>query len=202
MSGGLKGKLLLTGTIGYFLYSYVSYTFLRMYNPLFLIYVILMTMSLFAFILCMMSFDLETLSLSVNPKMPVKFIGGFQIFVAIGLISLWLPAIIASLVNGTIPLDLENYTTLGFEAIDLGIIVPTLFLSGILIIKRKIFGYLLSSVLMMLFITMMILISVLTVVQVLNGISMPIVVMFMFPVFTVITIYCLILILKNVKEPV
>ncbi|NLM18792.1 MAG: hypothetical protein GX217_02060, partial [Clostridiaceae bacterium] len=41
LRGSLKGRLLLTGTLGYFLYTYISYVFLWMYNPMFILYVIL-----------------------------------------------------------------------------------------------------------------------------------------------------------------
>ena len=47
----LKGKLLLTGTMGYFLYTYTSYSFLVMYNKFFLMYVVLMSLSFFCFII-------------------------------------------------------------------------------------------------------------------------------------------------------
>ncbi|MFC0903362.1 hypothetical protein ACFHWD_01460 [Clostridium sp. MT-14] len=43
----LKGKLLLVGTLGYFLYTYMSYSFLAIYNNFFLIYVLLMSLSFF-----------------------------------------------------------------------------------------------------------------------------------------------------------
>ena len=60
--GLFKGKLLLTGTLGYFLYTYASYSFLAMYNSMFLVYVALMSASFFAFTLSMMSFDMQKIS--------------------------------------------------------------------------------------------------------------------------------------------
>jgi hypothetical protein len=46
----IRGKLLLTGTVDYFLYTYISYSFLAMYNEFFLLYVLIMSLSFFAFI--------------------------------------------------------------------------------------------------------------------------------------------------------
>src|SRR5690242_375991 len=43
----LRGKVLRAGTLGYFLYTYTSMTMLTAYNELFLVYVALMSMSLF-----------------------------------------------------------------------------------------------------------------------------------------------------------
>ncbi|MCK7530823.1 MAG: hypothetical protein MZV63_07140 [Marinilabiliales bacterium] len=55
----LRGRLLLTGTIGFFLYTYLSMCMLTAFNALFLVYVAIFGLSLYAFILCMMAFDLE-----------------------------------------------------------------------------------------------------------------------------------------------
>ncbi|KNY29323.1 hypothetical protein [Pseudobacteroides cellulosolvens] len=197
----IKGRLLLTGTLGYFLYTYISYAFLRMYNELFLVYVMLMSASTIAFILCMMSFDIEKFCSYVKPKMPIRFIGGYQILLAAGLMTTWLPGIMDSLANGNPPIDLDHYNSLGYEALDLGFIVPALIISAILVLKRKPLGYLLSSVIIMLSISMNLLISVLTVFQVLDGMEMPILLMVMFPIFTVITGICLGMLLRNIKEP-
>ncbi|HEY9062569.1 MAG TPA: hypothetical protein VIO64_19025 [Pseudobacteroides sp.] len=197
----IRGRLLLTGTLGYFLYTYMSYAFLRMYNELFLVYTILMSASFLALILCMLSFDIEKFCSYIKPKMPIKFIGGYQLLLAAGLMTTWLPGIIDSLVSGKPPIDLDHYSSLGYEAIDLGFIVPVLIISAILVFKRKSFGYLLSSVIITLSISMNLLISILTVFQVLDGMEMPLLLMVMFPIFTVITGICLVMLLRNIQEP-
>ena len=51
--GSLRGQLLLTGGLGYFLYTYGAMSFLTAFNPFFLIYVALFSLSLFAFILAL-----------------------------------------------------------------------------------------------------------------------------------------------------
>jgi hypothetical protein len=198
--GLLKGRLLLTGTLSYFLYAYTSYSFLSMYNSLFLMYVMLMSMSLFGFILCVMSFDLQELKDSFNPKLPVKFIGGFQLFVAFTLIMLWLGRIVPPLVNGTTPAGLEHYTTLVIQAMDLGIVVPAALLSGILIIKRKNFGYLLSSVIIIKGLTMLTAITAMIIGMIMVGAEVSLVEIIVFPVYNLIAVFCLILLLRNINE--
>lgn len=198
--GSLKGRLLLTGTLGYFLYTYISYTFLWMYNPLFLVYVILMSASFFSFTLSMMSFDMKKIGSAFSEKLPVKFIGGFQIFIAVTIGMLWLGKIIPSLLNGRTPLGLEHYTTLVIQGMDLGFIVPTAFISGILILKRKSFGYLLSSVIIIKGITMLTAITAMIIGQALAGIQMSFVEMTIFPLFNLVAIYAVYLLLKNINE--
>lgn len=198
--GSLKGRLLLTGTLGYFLYTYMSYVYLWMYNPLFLVYVILMSTSFFAFTLCMMSFNLEKLSLHFSKSMPVKFVGGFQVTFAILLTLLWLGRIIPSLIKGTAPLGLEHYTTLVIQGMDLGFIVPVAFLSGVLVLKRKPLGYLLSSVIIIKGLTMGTAITAMIIGMINAGVKVSIVEIAMFPIVNLIIIYCLILIFKSINE--
>lgn len=198
--GLLRGRLLLTGTLGYFLYTYISYSFLAMYNSLFLVYVALMSASFFAFVLSMMSYDLEKLRLSFKEKLPVKFVGGFQIFLGIIIGLLWLGRIGPSLLNKTIPLGLEHYSTLIIQAMDLGFVLPAAILSGVLLIKRKNFGYLLSSVIIIKGITMLTSITAMIIGMIYAGVEVSIVEIILFPLFMLVTIYCLVLILKNVDE--
>lgn len=201
IKGSLKGRLLLTGTLGYFLYTYASYAFLWMYNPFFLAYVILMSASFFAFILCMMSFDIQKLSLCFSEKLPVKFLGGFSIFVAVIISLMWLGRIIPALISNTVPIGLEHYTTLVIQAMDLGFIVPVAIISGVLLIKKKPFGYLLASVIYLKEVTMLTALTAMIIGQIIAGVKIGIVEVVVFPVFNLIVIYSIILIMKNVKEP-
>lgn len=194
----LKGRLLLTGTLGYFLYTYISYVFLWMYNPLFIVYVLIMSSSFFAFTLSMMSFDVQKLSLCFNEKFPVKFLGGFQIFLAVALFLMWMGRIIPTLIDGITPIGLEHYTTLVIQGLDLGFIVPGALLSGILLIRRKPFGYLLSSVIIMKGFTMGAALSAMIIGQLIAGVQMSIIEVIIFPLISLIICYCMYLLLKNI----
>lgn len=200
LRGSLKGRLLLTGTLGYFLYTYISYVFLWMYNPMFILYVILMSASFFSFILLMMSFNINNLGSAFSKKLPVRFLGGFQIFFAIALCLLWLKKIIPTITNGTVPLGLEHYTTLVIQGLDLGFIVPIALLSGVLIIKRKPLGYLLSSVIIMKGFTMGAALTAMIISQYLAGVSMSNIEIILFPMVSLVICYCLILLLKNIND--
>lgn len=197
----LKGKLLLAGTLGYFLYTYTSYCFVWMYNPLFLIYVVLMSSSFFAFLLTMMSFDMENLKMSFSEKLPVRLLGSFFIFLGTAIGLMWLGRIVPSLINGVTPVGIEHYTTLPIQALDLGFIVPTAILSGVLTIRRETFGYLLSSVITVKCITMLTAITAMIIGQSLAGVKLSFAEIIIFPAANLIVIYLLILIIKNVKEP-
>lgn len=198
--GSLKGKLMLTGTVGYFLYSYMSYTFLAMYNPMFLIYVLLMSSSFFAFTLLMVSYDMEKLKEAFSIKLPVRFIGGFQIFFGFALFMLWIGKIVPPLINNTAPIGLEHYTTLVIQGMDLGFIVPIAVLSGIMLIKKNAIGYLLSSVVIMKGVTMGSALVAMIIGQAAAGVKMSLIEIMMFPIVTLVIFFCLFILLKNIDE--
>jgi hypothetical protein len=143
--GSLRGRLLLTGTIGFFLYTYMSMSMLTMFNALFLVYVSLFSLSLYAFILCMMSFDLDTLSQHFSDKLPHEWIAALLFFIGGFLIIAWLGKVLPPIFQNTQPV-LDNATTFVIQAMDLGLIVPLAVLSGILLLRRSAWGYLLTSV--------------------------------------------------------
>ncbi len=198
--GSLKGRLLLNGILGYFLYTYASYSFLVMYNSLFLVYVLLMGASFFAFTLTMMSWNEVDLSAYFSPKMPVNFIGGFLIFLAVTIGLMWLGRIMPSLTRGLVPVGLEHYSTLVIQALDFGFVVPAAFLSGLLLIRRKSFGYLLAPVITVKGIALLTAIIAMMIGMVRAGVRVSLIEMVLFPVFDLIAISCLVLMMWNMKE--
>ena len=82
---------------------------------------------------------------------------------------------------------------------DLGIVVPAEILSGILLIKRKPFGYLLSPVLIIKGIAMLTCISAMMINMALNSVNMSIGEIVIFPMFSLLAVLCLIILLKNTK---
>ena len=203
-NGSFKGKLALTGTLGYFLYTYMSYTFLWMYNPLFLGYVALMSLSFYAFVLMMTSFDLHSIGAHFKASLPVRYLGGFQIFIGIMLLFLWLGKIIPTISIGdrlsvTAPVGLDHYTTLVIQGMDLGFIVPTAFISGLAILNRKPIGYLLSSVVIFKAITMLTAITAMMINMVLSGVTVSPVEVMVFLAFDLLAAGALIQLLRNVE---
>lgn len=196
--GSLKGRLLLTGTMGYFLYTYVSYAFLLMYNPLFLIYVAIMSMSFFGFVSLFMSFDREQLRSSFNERFPVRFIGGILIFIGTALLLMWLGRIVPSLISGGEPAGLDHYTTLVIQALDLGFIVPSAFIAGVSLIRRKSLGYLLAPVLILKAASLLAAITVMAVMTIISGLTVNYAELFVFLVFDILIVFCLIAVLRNI----
>jgi len=153
LRGSLRGRLLLTGTLGFILYTYITMCFGTAYNKFFLVYVTIFSLSLFAFILSMMSFDLKTLPAQFSEKLPRWGIAALLYFAAAFLTLAWLGRIAPTLFGDQIPL-LENVTSMFIQVMDLGIIVPLCVLAGTLLLRREPWGYLLASVGLLKFLTL------------------------------------------------
>jgi len=198
--GSLRGKLLLTGTLGYFLYTYMSMAFLTAYNQFFLVYVALFSLSLYAFILSMMSFDLASLPHHFSERLPRGWVAGILFAVGGFLFLAWIGRIGQPFLANQIP-PLENTTTLVIQAMDLGLLVPLTFLSGILLLRRSAWGYLLASVAVMKFLTYGLAVSTMALNMLLRGVPDSIVILIAFPALTLLNLIAAVLLLKNIEVP-
>lgn len=155
----LKGTLVLTGLLGYFLYTYTSYTFLWMYNPLFLVYVAQMSLSFFAFVLLMMSFDIQRLRNAILPTFPRLPLLVFMVVLSILVALMWLARIVPALVAGVAPVGLDHYTTLVIQALDLGFVIPASLITVALLARDHVWGYFLGSILIFKYVALLMAIS-------------------------------------------
>lgn len=195
--GSLRGRLLLTGTLGFFLYTYMSMSILTAYNALFLVYVALFSLSLFAFILSMMSFDLKRLPQRFSGSLPRGWIAAVMFVIAGFLLMAWLGRIVSSVIAGGKP-ALENTTTLVIQAMDLGLIVPLATLSGILLLRRNAWGYLLASVTMFKGVTLGLAVSSMSINMALRGVAEDLAIVIPFLVITVLNLALAVLLLRSV----
>lgn len=196
----LKGRFLLAGTLGYFLVTYFFYLVMGMYNILFLVYIGLLGASFFAFALTMLSFNPNEIPGYFEDSLPVKPIGGFLIFNSLAIALLWLSVIIPPLFDGSIiPMETEHYTTLIAQGLDLAILLPLGFVSGILFIQKKPFGYLLTPVYFVFLSILMLALVAKVIAMGLEGFNI-IPVVFIIPVIGTLAIFCSIIILRNIKQ--
>ncbi len=196
--GSLRGQLLLTGILGFFLYTYMSMCMLTSFNALFLVYVALFALSLYAFILCMMSFNLATLPQHFSERLPRGWIVGL-LFVIGGFLSLaWLGKVIPPIMQNLTP-ALENTTTFVIQAMDLGLIVPLAFLAGILLLRCNAWGYLLASVFVMKAIALGLTVSAMCISMTLAGTPDSLAIMVPFLAITVANLFAAVSMLKNVE---
>jgi hypothetical protein len=197
--GRLRGQLLLTGTLAYFLYTYTSLAFSVAFNPLFLVYVALFSLSLFAFIIVMLSVDLHILPSHFTEKLPRRAIAIFMFGGGAFLSLAWLGRIAPGLVGG-VPVGLMTNTTLFIQVMDLGVIVPLMVLSGVLLLRRQPLGYLLSSVALIKFMTMGVALMAMIAGQLLAGEVVPVIEATIFVIMAAADFIMAFLLMRHLRE--
>lgn len=195
--GSLRGRMLLAGTLGFFLYTYMSMSMLTAYNALFLVYVTLFSLSLYAFILSMMSFDMTDLPRHFSARLPRGWIAGLMFLVGGFLLLAWLGRIVPPLMKNQTPV-LENTTTLVIQTMDLGLIVPLAILSGILLVRRSPWGYLLASVTLLKGVTLGLGVSAMAINMALKGVADSLIIIIPFLIITLMNLLMAVVLLKNV----
>ncbi|SDY24772.1 hypothetical protein SAMN05421736_101768 [Evansella caseinilytica] len=144
--GSFRARLMLSGTLLYFFITYLLYLVMAMYNPFFLGYVVLLCASFFALALSIISLNAEDVAAQFQRDLPVNLIGGFLLFTAAAVASMWLSVVVPHLSSGTIPPEAAHYTTLPVQGLDLALFLPLCFVSAILFMRRKPFGYVCAPV--------------------------------------------------------
>ncbi len=168
--GSVRAALLLVGALTYFLYVYASRSFANAYNGLFLVYVALFSASLFALVVAVRSLDVRLLASSAAERRH-RGVSIFLVVCAVVTAIVWLTPMVASLAEGERPKLLDTYTTTITEALDLGVIVPTLLVATYLLSRRSPLGYVLAAALLVLLVLIAVMIAVQTAFQVAADVS-------------------------------
>ncbi len=171
-----------------------------MYNALFLIYAALLATSFFAFVLMMLSFEPRSLPGSFHENTPVKTTGGFLIFQCVAISIMWLGIVIPPLISGEIiPKQVEHYTTLIVQGLDLALLLPIGIVAGVLFIRERPFGYLMTPVyFVFLSLLMLALTSKVLAMRLLGQHVMPAIIII--PLFGIIAIICTLFIFNSIKR--
>lgn len=200
LRGSLRGRLLLAGTLGFFLYTYMSMSMLTAYNALFLVYVALFTMCLYAFVLSLMAIDVQSLPGHFSPDLPRGWIAGVLFAVGGFLALAWLGRIGGPLLQGIDPV-MENATTLVIQAMDLALIAPLAVLGGVLLLRRSAWGYLLASVAVLKGLTMALAVSAMGINMALRGVPDSLAILVPFLVLTLLNMAVAVILLRAIDRP-
>ena len=97
----VTGQFILTGLLGYMLYTYMSYAFLMYYNDLFLLYVVNMTLSFYGFVLCVMRLADNVSIESIQKNMPTRGLRIFLIASGVLIFLMWIGRIVPTIGKDT-----------------------------------------------------------------------------------------------------
>ena len=147
--GSDLGGLVWLGVLGYIVYSYL-YIFGIAWNPLFLVYLALLTLSVFTLVRALIDTDAESIASLFPEDAPIKAVSRYLLGFGIVLGVLWGIQVIAALVTGDTP---ANVTSAGHPTsvvfiLDLGLVVPLFILGARMLHRRQAWGFVLAGILL------------------------------------------------------
>ena len=148
LRNSLKARLIWMGTLWYMVYNYIFYMYGTAFNKLFLLYVIIFTLSIYALILALMKIDIKSFKQKISFNIPVKWISSYMLFFAIMIGGLWIAQSLSFVFTSKVPLGITqtgNPSGVVF-ATDLSLLVSTLIVGAILLLKREVWGYIISII--------------------------------------------------------
>ena len=148
--GSLRGRLLWLGALGYMAYAYGTYALWAHWNPLFLVYVALFGLSLYAVALGLVRTDAAGLRAALVTTRPARPVAWFLFIAALLVSALWLSEEVTALVRGEVPptiVQMESDTNV-VHVFDLGVVMPAFVIAAVLLLRDRPWGYVLASLLL------------------------------------------------------
>lgn len=140
--GSLRAWLSWLGLLSFTVYNYAIYAFSVHFGPLFLVWVAVLGLSLFALIGGLTALDASPLKTRLAGS-PSRLTGWFLIVVATLFILLWLSEIVPDLLAGRASTSAGDWDvpTNPVHVLDLAFLLPAVVVSGVLLLRRRWFGY-------------------------------------------------------------
>ena len=141
----VRGRLLLLGGLGYGAYNYAFYLFGAALNAFFPLYVFAFVLSVAGLIFGLIRTRARDVARRFAIGTPVRAIGGYLVFVACGLATVWIVMWAAYVFAGR-PTPVEPEAFKLVAALDLSLMVPSLLSGGILLWRKRPWGYVIAAV--------------------------------------------------------
>jgi hypothetical protein len=147
--GSRRALLVWLGALGYVAYTYL-YTFAIAWNRLFLIYVALLSLSLFTLAHALVTLDATELAGRFGDRTPVRGVGAFLWLIG-GMLGLMeLAQVVPALLAGQVPdvILKTGHPTGVIYVLDLGLVVPLMLLAGRWLRERRPYGHVAAAILL------------------------------------------------------
>jgi len=144
------------GVVAYLLYTFLIYCFALHFNQLFVFYCLILGLSFYS-MLWFFNFQLNNKTSIENfNKVPASFIAVYFMIIAVLFYFLWLAEILPAILKGETPASVKEtgLLTNAVHVIDLSVVLPGIFITGLLLFKRKFLGYIMAPLLLSFFILM------------------------------------------------
>jgi hypothetical protein len=146
--GSLRAYLACVGVLAYSVYTYAIYAFDIHFGPLFLAYVAVFGLSIWALIGALTGLDVVRVKESFDGRAPVRSTSILLIFVGTAFSLLWLSEIVPSMLDGTKPGSLVDagLATNPVHVLDLSLLLPSAIVAGLLLWRGHAWGYVLTPI--------------------------------------------------------
>ena len=143
--GSLRAYLGWLGTLVYSAYAYAIYAFSVQLGPLLLIYVAVLGLSVYALAGGISSLDPVRVRQAFSERARTTLTGGFAVAIGAAFYLLWLSEVIPAMFADGTPEFLREVglPTNPVHVLDMGLLLPAVLLAGVLLIRRRSWGYLL-----------------------------------------------------------
>ena len=143
-----RGRIVWLGGLAYMTYMWASIAVQIPFNELFLVYVALFGLSLFTFVGGMVTTDAQAICRTLEGRLNTSLYSGALVVIGLGLAILWLSDVVPPLLSGTVPLPIEEtgQQAMVTHVIDLGVVVPSIFLSAAWLYQERMWGYAFAGV--------------------------------------------------------
>ena len=144
--GSTRALLVWIGALAYTVYNFAFYVFGAAFNDLFLVHVVAFSSSICALIVTITSVDASAIARGYSARAPVRAVAALLILVGVVFATLWSVFGISYAVTGRLSLGaatLEGMHTV--FAIDLSLMAPGMALAGVLLWRRRPWGYVMGA---------------------------------------------------------
>ena len=143
LRGSLRAYLLWLGVLTFTVYNYVIYTFSIPFGPLFLLWVAVLGMCIYALIGGVTAVDHRAVAAHYTSRRAVTVTAWFLIVIAVLFGLLWLSEDVPALLAGVRPQSVIDMAlpTNPVHILDLAFFLPAVIATGVLLLKRRPFAY-------------------------------------------------------------
>ncbi len=153
--------LLWAGTLLYVIYTFTIYCFDIHFNRAFIVYCFILGLSFYSFLWFIYAQVKSPAIIEIGKKSVTNVTGIYFLILLSVFYFLWLSEIIPAIIENTVPKSLKEIGlfTNPIQVIDLSVFLPGIFMTVLLVLKRKPLGFLFTLIMLTFFILMSITIS-------------------------------------------
>ncbi|CAN5366924.1 hypothetical protein BH10BAC4_BH10BAC4_25050 [soil metagenome] len=140
--------MLFLGILIYNVYSFIIYAFDLHFNRIFLAYCLVVCISLYTLLYILFVYLNQPMNASNRKHYPFKITGAYFLLTSVLFGGLWMSEIIPAVISNTLPMNLAvvNLPTNPVHVLDLSIILPGIFVTGIMLLRKDGVAFLMAPV--------------------------------------------------------